>query len=108
MRNLRPKVTHVYAGNPLDRGEAQRRDEQWLIDRARDTASRFLPMRELNVPIVESSGARLGWLLDPIDHRAYIYRTDQDVEILENPTTLSGEDVLPDFVFEVGRLMFGK
>ncbi len=52
-------------------------------------------------------GARLGWLLDPIDQRAYIYRPGQDVEILENPATLSGEDVLPDFVFEVGRLMFG-
>jgi NAD+ diphosphatase len=59
---FRPKITHVYAGNPLDRGEAQRRDEQWLGDRARDAASKFLPMRDLNVPIVESSGARLGWL----------------------------------------------
>ena len=53
-------------------------------------------------------GSRLGWLLDPIDQRAYIYRPGQDVEILENPATLSGEDVLPDFVFEVGRLMFGQ
>ena len=53
-------------------------------------------------------GSRLGWLLDPIDQRAYIYRPGQDVEILENPATLDGEDVLPDFVFEVGRLMFGQ
>ncbi len=60
--NVRPKVTHIYAGNPLDRGEAQRRDEQWLSERASDAASRFLPMRKLNVPIVESSGPRLGWL----------------------------------------------
>ena len=52
------------------------------------------------------AGARLGWLLDPIDRRAYIYRAGQDVEILDNPDTLSGEDVLPGFTFEVGRLMF--
>lgn len=53
------------------------------------------------------AGVRLGWLLDPIDRRVYIFRAGQDVEILENPARLSGEDVLPGFVFEVGRLMFG-
>ncbi len=53
-------------------------------------------------------GSRMGWLLDPIDQRAYIYRWGQDVEILENPATLEGEAVLAGFVFEVGRLMFGQ
>ena len=53
------------------------------------------------------AGSRLGWLLDPIDKRAYIFRTGYEMEILDNPTTLHGEDVLPGFVFEVGRLMFG-
>ena len=53
-------------------------------------------------------GARLGWLLDPIDRRAYIYRAGQDLEILDNPDTLYGEDILPGFVFEVGTLMFGQ
>ena len=62
MSKVRPKVTHIYAGNPLDRGETQRRDEQWLSDRARDAASRFLPMRDLTVPISENSGVHLGWL----------------------------------------------
>ncbi len=52
-------------------------------------------------------GARLGWLLDPIDRRVYIFRPGREIEILENPAVLYGEDVLPGFVFEVGRLMFG-
>ena len=52
-------------------------------------------------------GARLGWLLDPVDQRVYIFRTGHEMEILDNPATLDGEDVLPGFVFEVGRLMFG-
>ena len=55
-----------------------------------------------------AGGARLGWLLDPVDRRAHIYRPGQNVEILENPSVLSGEDVLPGFVFEAGRLMFGQ
>ena len=52
-------------------------------------------------------GARLGWMLDAIDRRVYIFRSGREMEILENPAVLDGEDVLPGFAFEVGRLMFG-
>jgi len=51
-----------------------------------------------------ANGARLGWLIDPIDKRVYIYRPDQQVETLDNPTTLSGDPVLPGFVFAVREL----
>ncbi|MCE2501987.1 MAG: Uma2 family endonuclease [Dehalococcoidia bacterium] len=53
------------------------------------------------------AGARLGWMLDPMERRVYIFRPGREIEILENPAVLYGEDVLPGFVFEVGRLMFG-
>ena len=53
-------------------------------------------------------GARLGWYLDPYETRAYIYRPGQPVEMLDNPETLSGEDVLPGFLFEVRRLIFAR
>ena len=53
-------------------------------------------------------GIRLGWYLDPYDARAYIYRPGQAVEVLDNPATLSGEDVLPGFVFEARRLIFAR
>jgi Uma2 family endonuclease len=46
-------------------------------------------------------GVRLGWLLDPQQQRVEIYRPGQDVEILEDPKTLSGEDVLPGFVLDL-------
>ncbi|MCY4560617.1 MAG: Uma2 family endonuclease [Chloroflexi bacterium] len=52
-------------------------------------------------------GARLGWMLDAVDRRVYIFRSGREMEILENPAVLDGEDVLPGFAFEVGRLMFG-
>lgn len=55
-----------------------------------------------------AGGARLGWYVDPYARRVHIYRPGQPVEILENPQTLSGEDVLPGFVFEVGRLVFDR
>ena len=54
------------------------------------------------------AGARLGWYLDPYAIRAYIFRPGSPVEILDNPETLSGEDVLPGFVFEARRLIFAR
>ena len=51
------------------------------------------------------NGARLGWLIDRQNRRVEIYRPGQDVEILQNPTTLSGEDVLPGFVLDLSEII---
>ncbi|MEG4083966.1 Uma2 family endonuclease [Microcoleus sp. POL10_C6] len=47
------------------------------------------------------NGARLGWLIDRKNKKVEIYRPSQDVEVLENPISLSGEDVLPGFVLDL-------
>lgn len=44
---------------------------------------------------------RLGWLIDRRTRRVEIYRLRQAVEVLESPTELSGEDVLPGFVLNL-------
>jgi Uma2 family endonuclease len=44
---------------------------------------------------------RLGWLIDRKTRRVEIYRLGQAVEVLESPTKLSGEDVLPGFVLKL-------
>ncbi|MCW6053200.1 Uma2 family endonuclease [Lyngbya sp. CCAP 1446/10] len=51
------------------------------------------------------NGARLGWLIDRQNRRVEIYRPGQDVEILQNPATVSGEDVLPGFVLDLAEIM---
>lgn len=51
------------------------------------------------------NGARLGWLIDAKARRVEIYRINQNVEILEQPATLSGEDVLPGFILDVKLVM---
>ena len=53
---------HPFAGNPLDRGERERRDEAWIAAAVRASGSRFLPFRNLDVLIDESAQPRLGWL----------------------------------------------
>ena len=55
------------------------------------------------------NGALLGWLIDARNRRVYIYRTGQaEPELLENPATLSGEDILPGFTFDVARWIFDR
>ncbi len=46
-------------------------------------------------------GVKLGWLIDNKNRRVEIYRQGKEVEILDYPTNLSGEDVLSGFVLEL-------
>jgi Uma2 family endonuclease len=46
------------------------------------------------------NGSKLGWLLDPIDNRATIYRPGQPPSCIERPTILTGDPVLPGFKFD--------
>ena len=55
-------TSHIFSGNPLDRGERERRDDEWIARLGGDAGSRFLPMRDLNVPVSETAGAGLVWL----------------------------------------------
>ena len=48
-----------------------------------------------------NNGTKLGWLINRKDQQVEIYRQEDDVEVLDNPQTLSGEDVLPAFVLEL-------
>ena len=54
--------THVYSGNPVDRGETVRRDDEWLADKAKDPTSKFLPLRDLNVLVTDNGQDGLGWM----------------------------------------------
>jgi len=56
------RAPHIYTGNPLDRGERERRDEEWISDSARDPTSKFLPMWNLNVLVSNGPQGGLGWL----------------------------------------------
>lgn len=51
-----------------------------------------------------TNGARLGWLIDPIECVVYVYRPGEVVECLEAPGDLSGEPVLPGFVLNLAAV----
>jgi Uma2 family endonuclease len=47
------------------------------------------------------NGASLGWLIDRKNKTVEIYRQNQDVELLNHPLNLSGEDILPGFMLDL-------
>jgi Uma2 family endonuclease len=53
-----------------------------------------------------SNGLQLGWLIDPDTKTVETYRPGAPVEILQSPTTLSGETILPGFVLDL-RTIWG-
>ena len=65
-----------------------------------------LPPLQRKMEIYMANGARLGWLIDPYRRQVHVYRPGVDVEILDDPETVSGESVMPGFVFEVRRRIF--
>ena len=62
MSNDLSRMTHIFAGNPLDRGDHERRDEEWLSASAKAATSKFLPLWENTVMVTEGSDQSLGWL----------------------------------------------
>jgi Uma2 family endonuclease len=52
-----------------------------------------------------ANGVRLGWLLDPFENRAYIYQPHRMTEVVDNPTILYGDPVLPGFQFDFREIL---
>jgi Uma2 family endonuclease len=50
------------------------------------------------------NGVRLGWLIDPIEKQVSIYRANGEIEVLDDPESVSGEEVLPGFVLNPREL----
>lgn len=47
------------------------------------------------------NGACLGWLIERKNQKVEIYRQSRDVEVLNKPVNLSGEDILPGFMLDL-------
>ena len=50
------------------------------------------------------NGVSLGWLIDPKNKKVYVYRANGETKILDNPKTVSGEDVLNGFELNVREI----
>ena len=50
------------------------------------------------------NGVSLGWLIDPFKRQVYVYRPDDEVVILDDPETISGDPLLPGFKLDLTKL----
>jgi Uma2 family endonuclease len=69
----------------------------------RSATDRLPPLRE-KMEEYKANGVRLGWLINPKDRQVEIYRQGQDVEVMQSPTILSGENVLPGLTIDLGSI----
>lgn len=51
------------------------------------------------------NGTRLGWLINRKSRQVEIYRLNQEVEVIESPASLLGENVLPEFVLNLESIL---
>ncbi|NEQ69144.1 MAG: Uma2 family endonuclease [Symploca sp. SIO2D2] len=63
-----------------------------------------LPKLQAKMREYIDNGAKLGWRIDPQNQRVEIYRAGREVEVLEHPSSLSGEDILPGFILKLKRV----
>ena len=117
------KVTDSNGGFILPNGATYAPDASWTKNERLEKFSakqkkKFLPLcpdfiielrsesdnlNELKDKMAEyiENGARLGWLINPKEKEVYIYRPNQEVETLQNPRKISGENVLADFELDL-------
>lgn len=126
--NRRTKLGKTFSSNAmftLPDGSKRMPDASWmsnekydsLNERERRTFARVVPdfiveMRspsdspdELKTKMTGAwiaNGVRLAWLIDPVSRTTQIYRANGSCEVLEGfDRSLSGEDVLPGFEFDL-------
>lgn len=69
--------------------------------------SRTDKLPELQAKMLEyrDNGVRLGLLINPQDRQVEIYRLGSEVEVLQAPSSINCEDVLPGFVVNLDRIL---
>jgi Uma2 family endonuclease len=95
----------------LSRWEAVSRDERKKFARLvpdfvlelRSETDRLPPLQAKMLEY-RDNGVRLGWLINTQDRQVEIYRLGCEVEVIDAPMTLSGEDVLPGFTLDLSPI----
>ncbi len=124
--NKNGKITESNGGFILPNGAIYAPDASWTSNKrlekfTAEEKKKFLPLcpdfvielrsesdnlKELKTKMKEyiENGAKLGWLIDPNKREVSIYRANGEIEILENPTKISGENILQDFELDLSEI----
>jgi Uma2 family endonuclease len=71
-----------------------------------EVRSRTDSLRALQAKMKEylENGARLGWLIDPVEKTVHVYRPGEPAVCLDHPESVSGDPILPGFQVDLGRI----
>ena len=69
----------------------------------RSPSDRLEPLRKKLAEYTDN-GATLGFLLDPLDAKAYAYRPGRPEEVLERPDSISAEPEMPGLVLDLAKI----
>ncbi|MGI8669884.1 MAG: Uma2 family endonuclease [Aridibacter sp.] len=122
-KNRNGKVTDSNGGFILMNGAIYAPDTSWTSNKrlekfTTEEKKKFLPLcpdfvielrsefdnlSELKNKMEEyiENGAKLGWLINPKKKEVTIYRASSEIEILDNPQKVSGEDILKGFELDL-------
>lgn len=76
-----------------------------FVVEVRSDSDSLLRLQHKMTSVWIAGGTSLAWLIDPLDQKAYIYRKNGSIEgVAHFEAELSGEDVLPGFVFPLRLL----
>ena len=75
----------------------------WCPDFVVELSSPSDRLSELRNKMLEymENGASLGWLIHSFKRQVYVYRPDEEVVVLNNPETVSGDPLLPGFKLDL-------
>ncbi len=110
----------------LPNGATRSPDSSWILksrleELPKETLEKFLPLcpdfvvemtspsdslSETQKKMLEyiENGAQLGWLIHSKTKQVFVYRPNQEVETLENPTKVSGESLLRGFELDLTEI----
>lgn len=74
-----------------------------FVVEVRSKSDRLSAVHDKMAEYIET-GAQLGFLIDPIEKRLYIYRPGRAIETLDEPATVRGDPELPGFSLDLARI----
>ncbi|HEX5876194.1 MAG TPA: Uma2 family endonuclease [Pyrinomonadaceae bacterium] len=69
----------------------------------RSRSDRLTELRNKMLEWIEN-GVSLAWLIDPFKRKVYVYRPNEELVILDNPESVSGDPLLPGFTLDLTEL----
>jgi len=68
------------------------------------SSSDRLPKLQAKMQEYLACGAKLAWLIDPLERRVWIYQPGKEVQCLDEPSTVTAGPLMPGFVLDLGPI----